>query len=185
MSKICPKCSSEVPKHCVIDGKRYNLQRRKYCFKCSPFLSHNTKPLEQASDGSKKFGCQRCKSCGKVLKIKGTKCFACVFAIRKRRIIEKIQSLVGCKCWICGYNKSWKSICFHHVDPKQKKFDLSGAMYSKSWETVLSEMKKCILICNNCHGEVHDNLISDAEIDGVYKSGWLSAYSTTVSARDS
>jgi DNA-binding CsgD family transcriptional regulator len=63
----------------------------------------------------------------------------------------------GGKCRICGYNKSIKALHFHHLDPTQKDFTISG----KSWsfERLKNEVDKCILVCSNCHCEIHDGLI--------------------------
>ena len=44
--KTCELCGSQFESWPVIDGKRRNFQKRKYCLKCSPFKEHNTKRLE-------------------------------------------------------------------------------------------------------------------------------------------
>lgn len=75
---------------------------------------------------------------------------------RKRTKIKLVEYKGGeCKC--CGYNKSIKALEFHHLDPKEKDFTMSG----KSWsfERLKKEADKCILVCNRCHVEIHDNLI--------------------------
>lgn len=41
----CAKCSTSFPNKVVVDGKERNFQRRKLCISCSPFGSHNTKPV--------------------------------------------------------------------------------------------------------------------------------------------
>lgn len=63
----------------------------------------------------------------------------------------------GGKCIVCGYNKSIRALQFHHLDPSQKDFGISGS--TKSFEKLKSELDKCVLLCSNCHAEVHDNLI--------------------------
>ena len=170
MSRKCLKCGEHVPKYIWIDGKKRNCQRRKYCFDCSPFGKHNTKQLDV--DSIKGQGL--CKICGRPTQ-KGTgsrKCFMCYFREKEVTKIKKVQSIVGTSCWICKYDKTWKNLCFHHVDSKLKKFGLSSReLVGYSWDKVYAEMQKCILVCKNCHGEIHDGLIVPADVQKVY-SRW-------------
>lgn len=63
----------------------------------------------------------------------------------------------GGKCYICGYNKYQGSLDFHHINPKDKDFTISGG--TKSFESLKQELDKCILVCRNCHSEIHAGLI--------------------------
>jgi hypothetical protein len=45
-------------------------------------------------------------------------------------------------------------LTFHHVDPSKKRFNFAGA-HSRSWESQVKEAQKCIVLCANCHREVH------------------------------
>lgn len=63
----------------------------------------------------------------------------------------------GGKCCICGYDKCARSLTFHHLDPTKKDFGISGS--TKSFEKLKPELDKCILVCANCHGEIHEGLI--------------------------
>lgn len=62
--------------------------------------------------------------------------------------IKYKKSLGGCS-W-CGYNKCLAALDFHHINPKEKQ---SGSVKNCSEETGMKELKKCILICANCHRE--------------------------------
>lgn len=62
----------------------------------------------------------------------------------------------GGKCQICGYNKSIRALTFHHVNPEEKSFGISGG--TRSFEKLKSELDKCILLCQNCHAEIHDGI---------------------------
>jgi hypothetical protein len=62
----------------------------------------------------------------------------------------------GC-CQICGYDKCVRALSFHHLDAFHKDFNIGGK--SKSWNTIQSELDKCILLCANCHAEVHAGLL--------------------------
>ncbi|MBU1044784.1 MAG: HNH endonuclease, partial [Candidatus Omnitrophica bacterium] len=78
-------------------------------------------------------------------------------AVSKRR--KKIRNMaveyLGSQCSICGYCKCNEALDFHHRDPKEKEFGLSQQGLTRSWERVKSELEKCILICANCHREIH------------------------------
>lgn len=64
----------------------------------------------------------------------------------------------GEKCSICGYNKCLSALEFHHLDSEEKEFNLSNNS-NIATEKALAESKKCILVCANCHREIHSNLI--------------------------
>jgi|ERR1700722_1456958 len=73
---------------------------------------------------------------------------------RKRvRIKEKAIEYKGGKCLICGYDRCHRALKFHHIDPTAKDFAVSGGV--KSWETIRAELDKCVLVCGNCHDEIH------------------------------
>ncbi|MEN9390090.1 MAG: hypothetical protein RLZZ283_190 [Candidatus Parcubacteria bacterium] len=66
----------------------------------------------------------------------------------------------GGKCQVCGYSRSIRALTFHHRDPSKKDFGLSDRGLTRSWAKTLAEIDKCILLCANCHAEVHDGLVS-------------------------
>ena len=75
----------------------------------------------------------------------------------KNRQKQKAVEFFGGKCQICGYNKCLAALTFHHVDSESKLWNMSRIFYYK-WETVLTELEKCILICANCHNEIHQGI---------------------------
>lgn len=89
---------------------------------------------------SKKFICKVCHS-------RYTKN---LYTGKKIRAVE----FLGGKCLCCGYNKCMASLDFHHVDSSEKQAEGSN-MRHWSWERILGELKKCVLVCRNCHGEIH------------------------------
>jgi len=78
-------------------------------------------------------------------------------AVTKRRkmIRKKAVLYKGAKCKICGYKRCFDAFDFHHVDESQKKFGISQDGLTRSWERVQKELDKCVLLCSNCHREVH------------------------------
>ena len=85
-----------------------------------------------------------------------------VEAVQRRR--DKIKEIgvqyKGGKCCICGYDKYIGALEFHHLDPNQKDFGISAKGYTRSFERVKDELGKCILVCSNCHKEIHAGLIN-------------------------
>lgn len=87
-----------------------------------------------------------------------TRCIKCRSqAVQKRREKLKAMSIEykgGC-CFRCGYNKCSNALEFHHLDPSQKEFSLSHRGLTRSWEKIQIELDKCVLVCANCHREIH------------------------------
>ena len=77
---------------------------------------------------------------------------------RRRKLREMAREYKGNKCAICGYNKCARALSFHHIDPKKKSFGVAAKGLTRSWESVKKEIDKCILICANCHMEVHEGI---------------------------
>lgn len=75
---------------------------------------------------------------------------------RKRTKIKLIDYKGG-KCEICGYDKCLRALQFHHKNPEEKDFQISGK--SLSFEKLKMEVDKCALVCSNCHSEIHDGLV--------------------------
>lgn len=79
-------------------------------------------------------------------------------AVQKRRDLLKLKALEykGGKCEICGYDKNYAALEFHHLDPNEKDFGIASDGYTRSWENTKEELDKCILVCANCHRELHN-----------------------------
>jgi hypothetical protein len=157
--KKCLNCENIVPTRCTIDGKLRNLNNRKYCFDCSPFGQHNTKKvhLESASNPMR-----ICRTCNREYQGGHQKhkdiCDSCrVAEVRKLRKKELIDYKGG-KCKICNYNKCQKALEFHHINPENKKFAIANTGITRI-EILKEEADKCILVCSNCHVEIHDGSV--------------------------
>ena len=59
---------------------------------------------------------------------------------------------------MCGYDRCIVNLHFHHVDPAAKSFAISVAS-GKSIGAYRAEVKKCVLVCANCHGEIETGMI--------------------------
>lgn len=87
---------------------------------------------------------------------------------RRRNFKTELVNRRGSKCELCGYNKSFSALDFHHIDKSTKSFSISeGCRTSKSKEEIFKEIEKCILLCSNCHHEVHDGIVKVAAPESV------------------
>ena len=59
-------------------------------------------------------------------------------------------------CAICGYNKCDTALDFHHVNPENREFGCNlRTLGGYKSERFITELNKCILLCKNCHYELH------------------------------
>jgi 5-methylcytosine-specific restriction endonuclease McrA len=85
--------------------------------------------------------------------------------VRKFNLIQK----AGGSCVVCGYKKNISSLAFHHIN--KKGANLSGAhLLSMSILGAEEEISKCVLVCHNCHNEIHNPELGLKEISSMYKS---------------
>lgn len=84
--------------------------------------------------------------------------------IRGALIKKELVKYKGGACSICGYNKNISALSFHHINDQdyQKEYDISTRMGNRcSLETLKKEVDKCVLVCENCHREIHQKEIDE------------------------
>lgn len=91
-----------------------------------------------------RFKCGKCSS----------EATARVVAGKQKLAYEKYGSC----CRLCGYDKCTRALEWHHIDPNQKEVE-PKKVFSRSWERIQEELDKCVLLCANCHREVHAGLV--------------------------
>lgn len=81
--------------------------------------------------------------------------------VKTLRVRNKIKAvkLLGGSCKLCGYNKCVEALDFHHINPNEKDFGISMNL-NRSWNKIETELIKCILVCSNCHREIHNGLVN-------------------------
>ena len=82
----------------------------------------------------------------------------------RRRRKENLIRVCGSKCALCGYNKIPSALEFHHIDPNQKTYGIGANGICHDLEKDLAEIKKCLLVCANCHREIHNDFYSEKEL---------------------
>lgn len=76
--------------------------------------------------------------------------------IRRERLRSEFRTnmlayLSNKACIECG-EADMRVLEMDHIDPAQKKFSVSQAVkLGYSWQEVLEELKKCQILCANCH----------------------------------
>jgi len=67
--------------------------------------------------------------------------------VERRAVIDKIKTSRGCVD--CGYNTHACALQFDHV-VGIKSFKIAAA-FTRKWESILTEIAKCVVRCANCH----------------------------------
>jgi hypothetical protein len=97
----------------------------------------------------------RCKKCACEYQKRYNKTYRTIVTEKSRIKRQKIKEILvnehGGKCHICGYSKYNGALNFHHRDPFQKDFHVTSTGIHKA----RMEAEKCILVCANCHMEIH------------------------------
>lgn len=58
-------------------------------------------------------------------------------------------------CEVCGESRWW-CLDFHHKDPSTKDMAVSSMVSNtKSKKAILEEIAKCVVVCRNCHADIH------------------------------
>lgn len=72
-------------------------------------------------------------------------------AIKRLRQEQLVEYLKDKKCEHCGFSDI-RTLDFDHIDPATKKFNIARGIGGRySWDEILKEIKKCRILCANCH----------------------------------
>ena len=124
--------------------KKYNLKTNKEQFKLTEYNCQCGEVNPEKFYGHSKKTCSKCHNLITTKTGKNNRLFAVEF--------------LGGKCKVCDYNKYIGSLDIHHLDPNIKDKDFKN-MRGWSKERILNEIKNCVLLCRNCHAEVHAGYI--------------------------
>ena len=97
----------------------------------------------------------------------------------RQRQKENIIYVMGEKCACCGYNKCNSALELHHLNPDEKDFTFSDNT-NRAWETVVQELPKTILVCANCHREIHAGLIDTTALQSSFNKQKADEVSQTI-----
>lgn len=98
-------------------------------------------------------------------------CSGCIdgFFLEQRNYFKvKAIEYLGGSCQKCGYNKCLSAFDFHHKSD-DKELSPGYLISTFNWERIQKELDKCILLCRNCHYEVHyPQLVDDFKNSHVF-----------------
>ena len=90
---------------------------------------------------------------------------------RRKKLKQMVVEYKGGKCVICGYNKYVGAFDLHHDRDSKKEFGLSMKGLTRSWQKIKEEADKCILVCANCHREIHGSITQLSAVRQIEKRG--------------
>ena len=145
MAKKCKECGTRK----VRQSSGFRSGQRRYVWRCPQCTSSRqaTYQATLAADGL-------CRSCGQVPALEDiTRCAECkakhnVSAGHRKQRKALLVELMGSRCAVCGDVFPPCVYDFHHIDPSQKSAEISKL---SSWEDITKELKKCVMLCANCH----------------------------------
>ena len=70
--------------------------------------------------------------------------------LSNRDYVRRVKMFLGCS--FCGYKKHPSALHFDHLNPTEKVREISK-FHSSSRGAIKKEMKKCRVLCANCHAE--------------------------------
>lgn len=120
---------------------------------------------------------KKCLKCGKDFypkkQAKTRKyCYDCMPETSEKRTGAETRKLIkqwaieykNNKCQCCGYDKCNEALEFHHLNPQEKDFNISDHDIKLNWNEIKKELDKCILVCANCHREIHAGIRNIKEV---------------------
>jgi len=125
---VCPEC-----------GVRHGSNRKKYCGEfCAKRAERRNASKRRENDPElmASYREQRKKSRNKLRS-------------NKRKAVQGMKV----QCERCGYNKCPGALHFHHIENKEGLISQKSESWGK--DRIHNEIKKCVVLCANCHAEVH------------------------------
>jgi len=159
--KLCKRCDKKFTNKVTHNGTSFYSNQRLYCLDCSP--------IQEPKNYPHKYYCPQCKQIltkndfhwhTKLQDIRhNAECKQCCNENNRQKMLYIKQKWVdyagGC-CSKCGYNKCLAALEFHHVDPNTKDTNFKSLIKTLKDNQIEAELKKCILVCSNCHRELHN-----------------------------
>ena len=94
---------------------------------------------------------------------------------RERTKLKIIESMGG-QCGLCGYKKCLAALELHHIDPSKKEIAFGQVTANpKSWDKIVIELRKCILLCSNCHREFHHGFVDLPTLPVKFDENYINA----------
>lgn len=177
MKLVCQSCHNTI-----INNNKY------FCsLKCYHFNRRGKPWFKKLSIKKYKKVCRICKK--HFLSKRRAKSFYCSSSCRRKAIRNsklgqirrreyplkrklKLILIKGGHCELCGFDKHYGCLVFHHKNPAIKLFNLrTQELRNHSWKSILNEANKCLLLCQNCHHMIHEQMFNKNPCSN-YKRKW-------------
>jgi 5-methylcytosine-specific restriction endonuclease McrA len=78
----------------------------------------------------------------------------------RKKIREQYQDYKKTlSCLVCGENEP-ACLDFHHTNPSEKEMAVREILNkNRSFARLMEEVKKCVVLCSNCHRKFHAGII--------------------------
>jgi len=136
--------------------------KRKYkdkihCYSCREYKTFDEFHKDSSRASGHNSSCKICSSKSGALHYKKYKDQYLARSAARRKAgkayLDGVKESVG-----CAHCDEKRAACldFHHEYPENKSFCI-GSGTNRSIEIMKEEIKKCIVVCANCHRVLHDN----------------------------
>ena len=152
--KTCKSCGQPFNTTFVAGGKKRWMACRTRCLECFPFGASRADPLEVR----RKKNVKRQRAWVARRREEDGRSPFKTAALQKKQVV--VSSVGGCQ--LCGYIRCFRAVTFHHL--RDKVHGLTLREFQRSWKGLIPELRKCVVLCHNCHAEVHDGLVDTSRL---------------------
>ena len=82
----------------------------------------------------------------------------------RRRRKSNLMRVLGNRCCLCGFDIIQDALEFHHIKPEEKEYGIAENGTCHDLEKDLAEIKKCVLVCANCHRLIHKGFYTEEDL---------------------
>lgn len=132
---ICSRCKQDKPSDLFSWKNKSEGKKQNICKTC------HSQYVQSHYNANKGIYTQRAVESGKR------------YRDRNADYVKEVKQ--NASCVQCGESHP-AVLDFHHIDANEKDFEISR-IGSGSFESLLEELQKCIILCSNCHRKLHWN----------------------------
>ena len=138
--------SKRAPKQVIVKAPVKEVRDKlRRCTECQELLSIDEFSLVEKTRHGRCWDCRKAIESGE----------RTVLGSRTRQWVSGVKAKNG--CLLCGEDEPC-ALVFHHLESSNKTRSIASMMTS-SQERLAEEMRKCIVLCRNCHAKVHASIL--------------------------
>lgn len=77
--------------------------------------------------------------------------------VYNRKLIARYKLWIGCK--FCSYKRCNQALELHHVGTQKEQHVADMVQKGASTKIIKREIRRCIVVCANCHRELHEGMV--------------------------